>query len=299
MWKPRGAVTNLRPWPLRLLWILVPLTTGSVLDDALDGRVASFRVGVQVAFWVLWGLALVAMFVPRVETLTLVRTVVPAAPVAAIWAGAVTTYDAVAVIAVAVACAAAAVALSASVGDLFVNGSSYGDERRMPLRAPAPMLVGPVPLAWALAVAGAAAGPLLLLAHVWILGAVLTVAGWPLTFVAVRALHRLAERWVVFVPAGFVLHDHLALREPVLFAKGDLVALGPAPADTQARDLTARAAGLALQVDFAIPVEVAPTAGATDGVVEMVGISQFVFTPSRPGEVLAEAERRKLRVRRA
>lgn len=293
-------MTNLRPWPLRLLWILVPLTTGPVLDDALDGRVASFRVGVQVAFWVLWGLALLAMFVPRVETLTLVRLIVPSAPIVASWAGAATDFDALAIAAVAVACVATAVALSPLVGDLFVNGSSYGDERRMPLRAPAPMLVGPVPLAWAMAVAGATAGPLLLLAHVWVPGALVTAVGWPLALVAVRALHRLAERWVVFVPAGFVLHDHLALREPVLFAKGDLVALGPAPADTQARDLTARAAGLALQVDFAIPVEVVPAVATDgDGVVEMVGISQFVFTPSRPGEVLAEAERRKLRVRRA
>lgn len=277
----------------------MPFSTGAVLDDALAGRVSSFRTGVQVAFWVLWGLALLAMFVPRVETLTFVRIVVPVAPVVALWAGEVVTYEAREILAVALACAAAAVVLSAPVGDLFVNGSSYGDERRMPLRAPAPMLLGPVPLAWAIGVAGVAAGPLFLLAHVWVLGAVLTLVGLPVAFVAFRALHRLAERWVVFVPAGFVLHDHLALREPVLFAKTDLVALGPAPADTQARDLTARASGLALQVDFAIPVEVVPAAPAgDDGVVEMVGISQLLFTPSRPGEVLAEAERRKLRVRR-
>ena len=291
---------NLRPWPLRLLWILVPFTVGTVLDDALAGRVTSFRVGVQIAFWVLWALALVAMLVPRVETLTFVRIVVPVAAVAAVWAGLASEIEAPALLATALAAAAAAVALSAPVGDVFVNGSSYGDERRMPLRAPVPVLVGPLPLTWAVCVAGFAAGPLLLLAHVWIAGVIATAVGWPIAVLAVRALHRLAERWVVFVPAGFVLHDHLALREPVLFPRGDVVALGPAPADTAARDLTARAAGLALQVDFATPVEVVPTTPieGTD-TVEMVGISQFLFMPSRPGQVLLEAERRKIRVRRA
>ena len=34
-------------------------------------------------------------------------------------------------------------------GEAFVDGSSYGDERRMPLRPPVAVLAGPVPLAWA------------------------------------------------------------------------------------------------------------------------------------------------------
>ena len=41
---------------------------------------------------------------------------------------------------------AAATALSAPVGDMFVDGASYGDERRFLLKAPGPvvMLLGPV-----------------------------------------------------------------------------------------------------------------------------------------------------------
>ena len=290
-------MSNLRLWPLRALWILVPLTTGAVVDDALADRVASFRVGATIVFWALWAITLVATLVPRVETLTAVRVVVPANVLATAWAAAATDIDGRAALAIAVAVAVVAVAFMAPDGEEFVNGSSYGDERRMPLRPPVAMLAGPIPLAWVACVAGVIAGPLLLLAHVWIAGAALTAIGLPLTVLSARALHQLSRRWVVFVPAGFVLHDHLALLEPVLFGRTDIVALGPALADTRARDLTAGAAGLALQVDFALPVSVTPTEPG-DEAVEMVAITQCLFTPSRPGHVLAEAERRKIRVDR-
>ena len=284
-------------WPLRALWILIPFTTGALVDHALDGRLTSFRIGATAIFWTIWALVLVAMLVPRVETLTAVRIAVPAAPVAALWATAATEVDARAITGIVVALVAAIGVMLAPVGEAFVDGSSYGDERRMPLRPPVAVLAGPVPLAWAVTVAGSLTGPLLLLAHRWIAGLILTAAGLPLAGAAVRALHQLSRRWVVFVPAGFVLHDHLALREPVLFTRNDLVALGPAPADTRAHDLTARAAGLALQVDFAVPVEVVPTTPG-EAITELVGITQFLFMPSRPGQVLREAERRRLRVAR-
>jgi hypothetical protein len=41
---------------------------------------------------------------------------------------------------------AAVISLSAPVGDRMVNGSSYGDERRMPLRPPGVLLLGPFEL---------------------------------------------------------------------------------------------------------------------------------------------------------
>ncbi len=289
-------MSNLRLWPLRVLWILVPVTTGALLDDALAGRVASFRHGATALFWSAWAVTLVATLVPRNRSLTAVRLVMPACAAMALWCSAVVSIDATAVAGVVVALAAGAASLVAPVGEEFVNGSSYGDERRMLLRPPATLLVLPVPLAAIAVVVGVLGGALLLLAHVWIIGAVAVAVGVPVAVVATRALHQLARRWVVFVPAGFVLHDHLALREPVLFPRGDIVNVGPAPADTRATDLTAGAAGLALQVDFAVPVSVSPTTGADE--VEMVGITQFLVMPSRPGHLLAEAERRRIRVTR-
>ena len=40
-----------------------------------------------------------------------------------------------------------------------------------------------------------------------------------LVFVVGRALHQLTQRWLVFVPAGLVVHDHLSVGDPVLFTK--------------------------------------------------------------------------------
>ena len=63
-----------------------------------------------------------------------------------------------------------------------------------------------------------------------------------------RSLHQLNRRWVVLVPAGLVLHDHLALNEPTLFQKSEIDLIGPASIDTDATDFTQGAYGLALEV---------------------------------------------------
>jgi hypothetical protein len=178
------------------------------------------------------------------------------------------------------------------VGELFVNGSSYGDERRLPLRPPALLLLGPVPLAWAVCVAGVVAGPLLVADGRWLVGVPVTLAGLALAAGAARALHGLARRWLVLVPAGLVVHDPLTLVEPVLCTRRLVARLHAAPADTTALDLTAGARGLALQVDLteAVPAARRQPAG------EPVELVSFLVAPSRPGETLRAAGGRRLPV---
>ena len=90
---------------------------------------------------------------------------------------------------------------------------------------------------------------------------VLVVVGVPLAAVAIRALHGLSRRWVVFVPAGVVLHDLQALVDPVLFPRTSIRRLGPAPADGDgAVDLTQGSLGLALELELVEPTEIAPPA---------------------------------------
>jgi hypothetical protein len=178
-------------------------------------------------------------------------------------------------------------------GELFVNGAAYGDERRHLLRPPAALLLGPLPVAGALLVAGVVTGPLLLAARSWVAGAVAVAIGAPVAVVLARALHSLTHRWVVFVPAGLVLKDHLALLDPVLLRRHLVTALGPAPADSDALDLTARAPGLALEVRLGEPVPLAQVTPGRRGSEARSPVA-LRFTPSRPGAVLAEAERRRL-----
>jgi hypothetical protein len=294
--RPSGSLLDLRLLPLRLLWATLPLTLGPLLADGLDPRRSAFRSAVSSVAWAVWAVTLVATLVPRTVTLTVVRIVVPATVPAAVWAalaaddpGTATT-----IIGLVAAVVSTIAAFVAPAGEAFVDGSSYGDERRMPLRPPGLLLLGPLELAWAVAVAGATAGPLLLADQQWVPGAVVTIVGFGLAHFAVKALHRLSRRWLVFVPAGFVVHDHLALAEPVLFPRTMVASAGIARQGTTATDLTMGALGVAVEARLTEATSIVPT--RRDRTNEAVDIDSFLVAPSRPGAALVEAKRRRITV---
>jgi hypothetical protein len=305
---PASLLNRAGAWPLRLLWLILPVAAGATFADALDPSLRSFRTVTSVGLWVVWGVTLIATLIPRTVTLTPVRLVVPASLPAVAWAASASPFGVEDIAALLTAGLAAIASLAPSTGDAFVNGSSYGDERRLPLRPPGTLLLGPIELAWLAAVAGLTSGPLLLAAQHWVAGGIATAIGLPVAALAVRALHGLSQRWVVFVPAGLVVHDHLALADPVLLARRSIVRLGPAPADTDARDLTVGALGLALEARLREPVPLVlarlAAAGAEppggDGEADEAGrattTDPLLFTPSQPGEVLREARRRRFAV---
>ena len=291
----RLAALPLGVWALRIAWIAQPFTLGPVIGDALDGAGQPLRTVTSVAAWTIWAVALVGLLVPRTETLTLVRIWIPAAAAAAVWAAlAAPDPDASTIVGIVAAVVAGALVLAPEIGARFVDGSSYGDERRLPLRPGAPLLLGPIQLAWAITVAGPTLGPLALLDRRWVIGSVATLVGVPAALLTARALHQLARRWVVFVPAGVVLHDLTVVREPVLFPRSTIVALGPAPADTTGHDLTDQALGLALRVRTDPPTVFAPA--ARRGQATAIEADEVLFTPTRPGAVMAVAASRRLRI---
>ena len=278
------------PWALRGLWALLPFTVGPALAAALEGRSRPVQVVASVVLWGAWAVVVVATLVPHPLALTAVRSAAPAA------------------LAVAVALAAGGhgsplllagagmvilVAFLPETGMLFVNGPAYPNERRLPLRMPGALLAGVLPLAWLLAMGAPPVGALLLASRQWVPGALVLAGGLPLAGLLFRSLHGLSRRWVVFVPAGLVLHDPLALTDPVLFRRQLIDALRPAPADAQALDLTQRAPGLALELVLKeeVPLVLARPGrrrgeGATAG--------RLLFTPTRPGAVLREASSRRI-----
>ncbi|HEX4868016.1 MAG TPA: hypothetical protein VFV32_10355 [Acidimicrobiales bacterium] len=283
------------PWPVRITWLLLPLCVGPALGDALAGSSRAIEVIGAVLAWGTWAKVLVAVLIPRTVGLTALRIVAPLGLVVSVWAGLVGDRGGADVVAVAWAALTAVAAFAPATGDAFVNGSSYGDERRMPLRVPASLLLAPLPLTWAAAVAAPVAAPLLLGARQWVAGGIVVVLGTPAAAVAIRALHGLSRRWVVFVPAGLVLHDHQALVDPVLFPRPSIRHLGPAPADpSDAYDLTQGALGLALELDLVEPLDIGPRRANRSLELERVGA--VLFTPTRPGELLQEAARRRIAV---
>lgn len=281
-------------WPARATWLLLPLVTGPALGDALDGASRPVQLVASAGLWVAWAVVLVATLVPTTVSLTALRVAAPGAVAAALAATLAGGPSAADVVGLAGALVAALAAFWPGTGETFVDGSSYGDERRMPLRVPGPLLAGPLVLLWAVAVAGLAAGPLLLAAEQWVAGGPALVAGLPAAWFAVRALHALARRWLVFVANGVVVHDPLALAEPVLLRRVHVRSFGPAPADTTALDLTRGALGLALEITVEPPVSLVLAGGGRNAVHETTTAGHLLVTPTRPGAVLAEARRRRI-----
>jgi hypothetical protein len=278
------------PWILRAWWVALPFTAGPAFADALHTAPVSVRTLASVGLWALWAAGLAATLVPHPVSLTALRVLAPAAVVAAVAAAVGGTSSALAVAWTAVA---AALSLAPDTGMLCVNGPAYPNERRFPLRAPGTLLLGPIELAWAVAVAGVVAGPLLLADQAWLWGAVVTVVGLPAALLLLRSLHQLSRRWAVFVPAGLVLVDPIGLIDSVLIRRQQVRALGPAPADTRAMDLTQRAPGLAIEAVFSEEVDVAivrPGRKPTEPTKTLA----LLFTPTLPGAFLEEAKDRRL-----
>ena len=286
------SVAALLPWVVRASWAVLPFAAGPALAGALDPRSVPVRTVASAGLWAVWAAVLLATLVAHPLSLTALRAAAPAAVAAVVAAGVEGHLSA---LAVGAAVLATLVAYLPETAVPFVNGPAYPNERRFPLRVPGPLLLGPLPLAWALAVGGPVVAALLLAAEQWVAGGLAAVAAAPVTAVLARAIHSLSRRWVVFVPAGLVLHDPLSLADPVLFRRQTVAALEPAPAGSDALDLTQRALGLALQLTVVEPVPLALTKpGSRVG--EPVRPDRMLFTPTRPGAVLAEARTRRLKV---
>jgi hypothetical protein len=287
-------------WGLRLAWAALPFTFGTAVGDALASATRGVQIVGSAGLWLAWAVGLVCTLVPRSVTLTAIRIAAPVPLALAVATAATEDVSLIDALACAHAGAVVLLAFTPSVGEAFVDGSSYGDERRFPLRVPAALLLGPVELAWLLVAAPIVAGPLLLAAEQWLAGTLVLVAGAVVVRRALRSLHGLAQRWLVLVPAGAVLHDPFTLAEPILFRRGAVRRLGvmagrAAGDDDATLDLTAGASGLALEVVLAGEVELAlhqPRGGVT----APARATRVRFAPTRPGAVLAVARDRGIAV---
>ena len=279
---------------LRAAWVVLPLALGPAVAKALHDLSPVPRSTASIALWLLWAVGLTVTLVPLPATLTALRLGVPALAAVALWSAPAGTDAFRTTAGRAATTLVVAAAFSASTSDRCVDGASYGDERRFLLRTPGPVVLMLGPMATLAALAGLTIGPVLLLDARWVAGGLAVALGVPTTALAVRALHRLSRRWIVLVPAGLVLHDHLALAEPTLLQRAGLARIGPAAVDTDAIDFTQQACGLALEVRCREPHDVLPAGrGRTT---EVAAIEAFLCSPNRPDVVLGEAGRRRLPV---
>lgn len=283
-------------WALRVLWLLAPLPAGTQLRGSLDGMDNPGRWLVEGALWLGWFVGAVATLTPHPVSLTAVRCLAPTlAGIGVIFAVAVGWTPGLAV-AIGYGVLLTAVTLLPTIGDVMVNGSAYGSERRMALRTPAVAYLGPIPVAWLAVFAGLTAWALAFNGLHPVAGIAAAVAGAPLVWFGAKVLHQLARRWIVFVPAGFVVHDPFQLAEPVLLPRGSIRRLGPAEvgSDADGLDLSAGSLGLALEVETEEPMTFGVLRNRN---IETTKSEKLVFSPSLPGALLSEARIRGIKIK--
>lgn len=271
-------------WAARVAWVGVGWLGASVLDEALADR--SGATALQWAAGAVWLAGVLVLAVPAVATLAAARVIVPVAvPALALAAGRADATEVAA--AIAAALVATVVLFTGEVGELFVQASAYGAERRFPLRPPPGYLAAAV-LAWLLAATGLLVGPLLVADGNWVLGLPVTA----LVAVAVFAWprwYRLARRWLVVVPAGLVVHDHLVLAETVMIRRIDVASVELAAADTEALDLTGPAPGHALEIRTTSSVTAILHGTPKNPRGTAIHLTACLVAPTRPGRALAGA----------
>jgi hypothetical protein len=282
------------------VWVTLPLTAGSAAADALDGWSTAPQIVAAVLLWVAWAAGLLAVLVPRPIGLTVVRAVAPLFATAAVVIAVTADVDTLAAVGAVVATLAASVlAARPAIAFASVNSVSYGDESRYPLHIPPALFVAPLPLARLALGAAVAAGPLLLADRRWILGALALVVGVPVAVVVSRSLHGLSDRFVVLVPAGFVVVDPFTLSDPVLCVRERIVSLRAAgPAPTPRPDLLDLRLGATIGT---VAVTLDETAelfrtGRTRRTTVTTRANELWIAPLRRRALLAEAAQRRIPV---
>ena len=224
--------------------------------------------------WLLWTSVAASLLVPSPTSLTIVRIVVPLSVVVSIAASQP----------LAIFCSVVALIVCASpvFVDAMVQGGAYGDESRFALRTPLPYVV-PAVIAWLLYTAALIGGSLLLAAQQYMVGAVLVTIGILLSRTIPQRLHRLARRWLVLVPVGIVVHDHLVLHETIMAPSAKILSVARTSDVGEAADLTGGVFGerITIALTEADKVILSKITAKALGTTEALHVKMFCIAPRR------------------
>ena len=281
-----GKTTPAVVWASRLSVIATGLAV-PLLNNALRQMSSLTGISSTVGIWLLWSIALLCTLVPSSSALTAIRLALPT--IFVIVAAVAITSDMTSGVAAALAISllSSLFIFSGDIGNSFVQLAAYGDERRFLLRCPPAMLVVQV-LSWLVWVALAIVAINLLASDALILGAFVAVAALLLTIALPRRFHRFSRRWLVSVPAGLVIHDHVVLAETAMFMNNAVVKIGVDLAPSEAADLSGKCSGVGLLIalkDFDTVV-LAATPKTPGG--SAIHVKSMRVCPTRPGRAIIE-----------
>ena len=260
---------------------------GAGVGELLDDRSASVQITGTTVAWVVWGAVVLASFISHPITLTVLRIGTPVVAGFIVFVAVTQGSSGSQIIGAAVGVAILLLSFSAEIGGIYVQASAYGDEKRFALRPPV-VLIAPVLLSVLIADLSILGLPMLVAAKNWAV-AIIALIGF---FISVKYLlpriHLLSRRWLVFVPAGIVVHDEIVLSINLMIRKQDLLQMQLARDNSAAADLSALTWGVPLELSFNKPLDVSLTAiGAKHlKAVSAIHAQSVLIAASRPGSVL-------------
>lgn len=260
---------------------------GAGVGELLDDRSAPVQITGTAVAWVVWGAVVIASFISHPITLTVLRIGTPVVAGFIVFVAVTQGSSGSQIIGAAVGVAILLLSFSAEIGGIYVQASAYGDEKRFALRPPV-VLIAPVSLSVLLADLSILGLPMLVAAKNWAV-AIIALIGF---FISVKYLlpriHLLSRRWLVFVPAGIVVHDEIVLSINLMIRKQDLLQMQLARDNSAAADLSALTWGVPLELSFNKPLDVSLSAiGAKHlKAVSAIHAQSVLIAASRPGSVL-------------
>jgi hypothetical protein len=260
---------------------------GAGVGALLETRSTTIQLVGMASAWLIWGLIVLASFISHPISLTVLRMGTPIVAGFLAFIAATDQGSTLQIITASIGFAVLLISFSAEIGGRYVQASAYGDERRFLLRPPV-AFVAPVVISVVIVDFFIVATPMFFATQIWLAG-IFSFIGLAacIKFLAPR-IHQLSRRWLVFVPAGFVVHDEIVLSINLMIKKQELVDIQLARDDTQAADLSALTWGVPLELSFSKTLDVSLTAiGARHlKAVSTIQATSIIIAPSRPGAVL-------------
>lgn len=260
-------------------WVLVGFSAPwQVLAD--DASTAT-STALLVWGWSLWLVTAIELLVPAPISLTTIRCVTPIAVVASLIS--------VSPLAVFASIVMLMIGFSPLFADVMVQGGAYGEEKRFALRTPVPQML-PTIIAWGVLSFALIGGSLYITSEKYVIGIPLAIVGLVLATRVPKLLHRHSRRWLVIVPAGIVIHDHLVLAETVMSPRSKIASLTVVPEAGESADFTGGVAGarMAVQLREADKIVLSRITAKILGTTEALHVTTFSVAPRRLNAALAE-----------
>ena len=282
------SILGYTKWITRIAWLIAALLPNSFSVD-IDQLGSGANLALEVLSWTLWALVLVALWVPHPIALTAARMT---SPLVVILVGARlggTEWSPSAILSTLLAAVTCVFIFTADFGSEQAQAGAFGNERRFLLRLPAPLAL-PTVIGWLLFAVSVIGGPIVAASSNWkfaVPTALFTIV--VLWFVPQR-LHQLSKRWLVRVPAGWVVHDAVLLADNILVRTHEMQSMNIAPKNTEAFDLTGLTSGTPLEICLrdSMTVRLTPFAARVTKTLDVVHTKAILVAPTRTSAPLAK-----------